>query len=283
MKSSIKKQIVSNTFLKNKIYSAAISALKENESDLSFFLEQLEEQLKKTPSRYAELFQRVHDSADENFKFTPRERDKNKWLQEMNINTVIDVGASHGDSVEIYHAMFPSANIFSFEPLKDSYKKLEARKATVKTLKTFNFALGAKAEKVQMHRNEFTPSSSLLKMNQVHKETFPFTSGEVLEEIEVKTLDSVADEITLKSNVLLKLDVQGFEENVLRGGLETLKQVKVIIIEMSFVELYSGQPMFDKIYRLLAETGFVYSGSWHQLRSPKDGRILQQNGIFLRV
>ena len=68
----------------------------------------------------------------------------------------------------------------------------------------------------------------------------------------------------------------------MNGALETLKKVKIIIVELTFVKLYEDQPMFDKIYCFLKEKGFVYSGSWHQLLNPNDGTICQQNGIFIR-
>jgi FkbM family methyltransferase len=283
LKNAVKKKLGNSPFFKNKIYSAAIDMLKDKENDIPYFFEQLEQQILKSPDKYIELLNRIQENAEENFKFKPREKDKHKWIQEMNVNTVIDVGASHGDSAEFYNGLFPNAHIYSFEPLHDSYKKLEARKTAIPKLTTFNFALGEKQEKVKMNRSEFTPSSSLLKMNDTHKEVFPFTAGEISEEIEVRTLDSVAGEINFKENVLLKIDVQGFEESVLKGAMQSLKKVKIIIIELSFVELYSGSPKFDHIYKLLTGNEFIYSGSWHQLRSPKDGRILQQNGVFIKT
>jgi hypothetical protein len=81
---------------------------------------------------------------------------------------------------------------------------------------------------------------------------------------------------------MLKIDTQGFEKNVLLGGTEMLKRVRLIIVETSFGELYKDQPRFPEIYRMLQERGFEYRGSWDQFHNPKDGAPIQQDGIFLR-
>lgn len=271
------------SFLKNKIYTAALKRLRENESDISYFLKELRPQLQKDSGQYVDFFNSIKPAPKPGKKFAPDQEDKYKWLDALNIKTVLDVGAWEGDSVKQFTGLFPDAAIYSFEPIPDTYRKLKELEKTVPRLKTFNCALGDKEGVMQINRSEFSPSSSLLKMEQSHKEAFPFTAGESSEEVQIKTLDSFQSELNLQKNVLLKIDVQGFEEHVLKGATSVLKEVKIIIIELSFVELYAGQPMFHTIYTLLRDAGFVYSGSWHQLLRPQDGRILQQNGVFLRA
>ena len=51
---------------------------------------------------------------------------------------------------------------------------------------------------------------------------------------------------------------------------------------MSVEELYKGQKLFDDIYRILVDFGFVYRGNYEQLFNPHDGRVLQVDGIFVR-
>ena len=133
-----------------------------------------------------------------------------------------------------------------------------------------------------MHRSDYSPSSSLLKMGQLHKEVFPFSAGEILETVDVNTLDNIAQELVLADNILLKIDVQGYEQKVIMGSRNILKRIKVIIIETSFHELYEGQPLFSEIYDILNRLDFVYSGSWGELKSPLDGAPLQQDSIFIR-
>ncbi|CAN5172890.1 hypothetical protein BH09BAC5_BH09BAC5_27870 [soil metagenome] len=277
---SIVNRMKKNSAFKKKVNAVVLNYLKQNPDEIPDFFEGLSTQLIATPEKYISMINKMV-SAKEKYKFAPDEEDKYKWIQNMNINTVLDVGAWKGDSARQFSELFPTAKIFSFEPLRDCFERLQALEKNIQNLKTFNFALGDKADKLKINRSGFSPSSSLLKMKDTHKEAFPFSAEETIEEIEVRTLDSVTSGLDLSPNVLLKIDVQGFEENVLKGAFETLKKVKIIVIELSFVELYAGQPMFDKIYNILKDHGFVYSGSWQQLLNPKDGAIWQQNGVFI--
>jgi hypothetical protein len=86
----------------------------------------------------------------------------------------------------------------------------------------------------------------------------------------------------LRDPLLLKLDVQGFEDKVIAGGENVVARAKIIIIEVSFQPLYEGGLLFDDIYRILKERGFAYHGNFDQLLSPKDGRALQADAIFCR-
>jgi len=215
-------------------------------------------------------------------KFAPSQEDKFKWLQNMNVKTVIDVGAHTGESALHLHEIFPNAKIYSFEPLYDCFMQLNDKMKKVASFRSFNLALGDKEGKLHIHRSEFSDSSSPLKMTKLHKEAFPFSSGYALETADVKTLDNIAQELDLEDNIILKIDVQGYEDRVIRGSISILSRIKVIIVETSFHVLYEGQPLFSDIYELLREHGFVYSGSWGELKSPLDGAPLQQDSIFIR-
>jgi hypothetical protein len=54
-------------------------------------------------------------------KIAPSTEDRFKWIQNMNIKTVVDVGAHHGESAMQFHELFPNARIYSFEPLPDCF------------------------------------------------------------------------------------------------------------------------------------------------------------------
>jgi FkbM family methyltransferase len=152
---------------------------------------------------------------------------------------------------------------------------------TVPNFKAFNFALGdGNIIKADMHRNNFTPSSSLLEMADLHKQAFPFTAEESCETVEVRRLDDIMADISLIDNILIKIDVQGYEDKVIRGGEKLIGRAKVLIIEASFHKLYEGQPLFDEIYSSLREIGFRYIGNLTQLHHPVDGRVLQADLIL---
>ena len=200
----------------------------------------------------------------------------------MNINTIIDIGTNIGQSALEFHRIFPNAKIYSFELLHDCFIRMNANLRNVPSFQSFNLALGDKKGKLNMHRSEYSPSSSLCKMGELHKEVFPYSSGETLDAIDVDTLDNVAQGLALEDNVLLKIDVQGYEDKVLMGSINILSRIKVIIIETSFHKLYEGPALFSDIYKLLYKQGFVYSGSWGgDSKSRLDGVHLQQDSIFI--
>lgn len=204
------------------------------------------------------------------------------WLQNFNFKTIIDIGANKGQFASRFRLLFPSAQIYSFEPIPDVFNILCDRFKNDRNFKGFNLALGEIVGTFDFFQNDFSDSSSLLKMNSYHKECFPKTQNELLIKIPVETLDHLAsNELELTSQILVKIDVQGFEKMVILGGIETIKKASVLIVEVSFKELYENQVYFDSIYSLLKDLGFSYMGNYDQMISPKDGSILQADAIFL--
>ena len=204
------------------------------------------------------------------------------WLQKMNIKTVLDIGANTGQSAQSFHNIFPDSFIYSFEPLNDCFSQLNFNMKNVKNFKSFKIALGDKKGLQNIYKNDFTPSSSLLQMSDLHKNTYPFTSHETIETIEVDTLDNIVEKFDLKTNILLKIDVQGYEDKVLIGSIDTLKRVKVIIIEATFQELYKGQPLFSDIYDFLHKNGYIFAGIFgDEMKNPNDGTPLQADCVFI--
>ena len=100
--------------------------------------------------------------------------------------------------------------------------------------------------------------------------------------MEIKRLDDLADELALTEPILMKIDVQGMEDKVLLGAEQTLARTSILILETSFQSLYKGQALFDRIYRLLCDRGFVFMGSEHNIRHPQNGRVLQADSVFVR-
>ena len=166
--------------------------------------------------------------------------------------------------------------------MPDCYDELTKSFKNVPQFKAFNLALGSEAGKIEMHRSEYSLSSSILPMAELHKASFPFTRNETIQEIDVVRLDDMAVELELFEPILIKLDVQGFEDKVIEGGKDVFSRANIVITEMSVEELYKGQKLFDDIYRILVDFGFVYRGNYEQLFNPHDGRVLQVDGIFVR-
>lgn len=216
------------------------------------------------------------------FRLAGSVRDR-RWLRRMDIRTVIDIGASNGKSAEEYRRLFPDAEIFSFEPLPECFALLKDRMKDASRFHAFNIALSDAPGMITMQRSSYAGSSSIRKMADLHKDLFPFSAGQEPLSVATNTLDQVLANNRLGGDIMMKIDVQGFEDKVLAGATQTLQKTKVIIIETSFKELYTGQPLFADIYGRLTGQGFAYMGAWDpDFRSPEDGASLQQDAIFMR-
>ena len=205
------------------------------------------------------------------------------FLQHRDIRTVIDVGANTGQFAQLIHRACPDARILSFEPLPDCRKELTATLAKIPGSKIFPVALGDTAGTVQMNRSEFSPCSSLLNGTNRLGEDYPDAARVQPINVPLERLDDVLCEEHLAADVLLKLDVQGYELPVIRGGLQILKRAAIVVIEVCFFrKLYDGQPLFDEIYRVLRDQGFIYMGSPGQYPRKSDGRIVEADAVFER-
>ncbi|KRT62455.1 MAG: FkbM family methyltransferase [Candidatus Dadabacteria bacterium CSP1-2] len=197
-------------------------------------------------------------------------------------NTILDIGANRGMFSKCAYYIFPDASIYAFEPLKDCYEELCDLKGTVIKLECYNIALGDKPSEVFIHRSIYDYSSSLLEMDDLHKQAFPYTAGERLEKVQIQTLDAVLAGKRIERPLLMKIDVQGYEKFVLRGASETLKQTDYIVCEMSFHSLYKGQALFEEVYRLLIDAGFQFRGHIGEVQHPESTEVLQIDGLFIR-
>lgn len=212
----------------------------------------------------------------------PRLTHHRRWLQTNGIRTVIDVGAYLGSFAYAMRMILPEAQIYSFEPLEANYRALIRNLAPRGRFRAFQTALGQQTGTIEFNQNEFSASSSALEMADLHRQAFPQTGHQIKVTVPLARLDDYLDQIDLQPPVLLKLDVQGYEAAVLRGAPHTLAQVDYLLCELSFAELYAGQPLFDDLYTMLADSGFRFAGSFDSLISPLDGSILQADGLFVR-
>ena len=215
-------------------------------------------------------WQRYHDEMFEQWRF----------MKNYGFRSILDIGANTGVWATFAREILPEAKIYSFEPLAECYAELFAQQAKLQPAEAFHCALGEENGTATIHRNKSTVSSSLLPMNSLHWEELPQTVETTDEQITVRRLDDVFADRPLESPFFVKIDVQGFEDRVLRGGSKTIRTAAAVVLEMSSFRLYEEQPLFDDLYPVLRDWGFVYRGNVGQWISHRDGRILQFDGLF---
>ena len=198
-------------------------------------------------------------------------------------NTFIDVGANRGMLTKTVNYIFPDCNIYSFEPIKACFIELKKLENTISTLKSFNCALSDHNGSAQFNESLYDYSSSLLKMTKRHESAFPYTKETFAYKSDVYAFEYFSDKIKLKAPTMLKLDVQGAELKVMHGAGEMLKLIDYILCEMSFVELYDGQPLVKEVVNYMFEKGFILIDIIELNRDSRNNELLQADGLFKRI
>lgn len=181
-------------------------------------------------------------------------------LRALRPDLVVDVGANRGQfSLDVLRTL-PDVRVLAFEPLVPEADVYRSILGSRQNYQLHEVALGAEAGFVEFHVSAARDSSSLLPIGRRQSELFPGTAEVDTERVTVRTLDDYIEDIERSSRALLKLDVQGGELEVLRGGLKALGCFRWVYVEMSFVELYEGQPLADEVAEFLRAHSFGLAG-----------------------
>ena len=205
-----------------------------------------------------------------------------KWLHNLEISTVIDIGANIGEFTSIFNELFPSSVIYAFEPIPECFSKLSKRVGKFKNIKIYNVGLGSQNGELKLNKSSHDPASSFRDMADLHKKNYPHSSNSVELNVPIVRLDDFLESTSLDNNIFIKIDVQGFEDEVIKGGIKTFDRAKVIIIESSFQKLYENEPLFHGIYSLLQPLGFEFMGCLKQSEFNLDESFLQGDCIFIK-
>ena len=178
-------------------------------------------------------------------------------LRQTNPDHVVDIGANKGQFALAVRA-YTGATVISFEPLPKPasiFRKIFENDSHVVL---HPVAIGPVSEVVKMNIAGREDSSSILPIAELQSQIFPGTSkvGEI--RVSVGPLANYLKSDIDLSNSLLKIDVQGYEFEVLKGCGSLLDRFKFIYCECSFVELYSGQSLANEIIGFLQSRGFKF-------------------------
>jgi FkbM family methyltransferase len=187
-------------------------------------------------------------------RYRPAASRRNVLLAKHGIETVLDVGANQGQYGLELRQFGYRGKIVSFEPLSEAYGRLVAIAGSDPSWECHRVALGETETRSLIGVASNLASSSLLPMLEAHHDAAPGVSMTGSEEVEVRTLDSL--DLDLSGPTLLKLDVQGYEDRVLRGAETLLLGVELIECEVSLEPLYQSQLTFLPMLELLRDSGF---------------------------
>ena len=224
------------------------------------------------------------------YDLTPRKKAKAPHtqliaiLEHHRIETVLDVGANVGQYGKRLRDHGYDGKIVSFEPLSGAHAALSERAAgdPAWTIAP-RMAVGAEDGEIDIQVSAETDMSSILPQNALLKEISPSSQIQSTERVPLRRLDRVAgDFIGENDRLFLKIDVQGFESEVLGGAETLLPRLIGIQLEMSLLPLYKGALDYRSMVEKMAAHGFelhlVLPGYFER----KLARQLEIDGVFIK-
>ncbi len=205
-------------------------------------------------------------------------------LREHGIDLILDVGANVGQFAQAILALGYSGRIVSFEPLSSAHAVLLAEsRDNPRWQVAERCCLGEREGEVEINVSQKSISSSLLPILPEHVALSREATYVGRETVTMHRLDAIAPLFLGESRApFLKIDVQGYEEQVLRGAQETLDRLVGLQIELSMCPVYDGQTLFLPLVDRIIGLGFTPYRFVPSFMDPRNGRWLQADGLFFR-
>ena len=170
--------------------------------------------------------------------------------------SILDIGANVGEFGKFCKNLFPTSNILMIEGNDNCESDLKMTGLNYKIC-----LLGDTKRKVQFHLN---PENNKCTGSSYYKEVTHHYNQSVIVEKELQLLD----EVNQNSFDLIKIDTQGSELDIIKGGLETIKKAKYVILEAPVKEYNIGSPKLDEIITFMQSIGFkeyeeIEKHHWH--------------------
>ncbi len=200
------------------------------------------------------------------------------------IEIVLDVGANIGQYAKSLRDGGYKGKIISFEPLSSAHKQLTvASQYDSNWIIAPRVAIGKIEQESEINISENLCSSSLLPVLEECVKYEPKTHYIDKEKVRVVRLDQAALQyIENYHNIFLKIDTQGFEDDVLNGASGILPNIKGIQLELSLIPLYEGQLLFKEMMDKLIALGYELYALQSGFTDNQSGRLLQVDGIFIK-
>jgi FkbM family methyltransferase len=189
------------------------------------------------------------------------------------VHRAYDIGAYRGDFAAELLRVWPEAELVCFEPLEKRRREIEVRFAANSRVQARPDLLGARSgERVRFGLAETASSVLLEHVNRSIQRVESTTAA--LDDLIAGGLPAPAE--------LWKLDVQGYELAVLRGGERALAGAHALVLEVNLLDIHQGVPLLDEVTSWLAGLGFVAYDLAGLTRRPLDGALWQVDIAFVR-
>jgi FkbM family methyltransferase len=203
-------------------------------------------------------------------------------LSSLNCITVVDIGANRGQFALVARRCFRQATIFSFEPLREPGTRFRRAFADDPRTMLYQAGIGPQNGMDTIHITGKDDSSSFLPITALQTQMFRGTEEVGTQMVEVGPLCNFLSADEIASPALLKLDVQGYELQALKGCEALLDRFAYVYAECSFVELYAGQASASEVADYLHRHGFALKGVYN-LTYDREGVAIQGDFLYSKA
>jgi FkbM family methyltransferase len=202
-----------------------------------------------------------------------------EMLRENPPGVIHDIGANAGTWTCLAKSIFPLAVVEAFEPLEDQRPGFTKWTAKLADVHLHQVALGPRDGTVTLEVTDFADATSVLALSAEGRRTFNVSpSGR--REVPMATLDGLVASGKVRPADLIKLDIQGYELEALRGAEQCLGLARAVICEVSFRPFYEGQVLFGEILAHLGGRGFRLHAFGQSL--DPGAPVAQADALFLK-
>ena len=160
-----------------------------------------------------------------------------KTMSSSNSPTIVDGDAHRGQTIEAFLSIFDQPTIHSFEPNPEKAEYLNEKYADAGQVNIYGTALGPISSEVELNITEKDASSSIRPPTTKNTEAF----GSRVSVVDTTMTQQVRADAVVGAQIdIIKLDVQGYELEALRGCDQFLEGVQIVLVESSFQELTRG-------------------------------------------
>lgn len=203
-----------------------------------------------------------------------------KLARDRGAKVIYDIGANVGTWSLLAKSLIPNAIVHAFEPLPEHHAGFQDNLGGMADVALHAVALGAGNAAATMHVTDFSDASSLLRPTDVSTSHFGVTEVRQIP-LQVHRLDDYRRRHGLAWPDLIKLDIQGYELEALRGAPECLAAATAVITEVSFIAYYEQQCLFHDVVHHLAQAGLFLTAL--SSTTPTGRPIGQTDVLFMRA
>ena len=183
-------------------------------------------------------------------------------------DVIFDVGAFSGDWTLRAMELFNDAQFYMLEPQPEKQAKLSTLERKFKKVTYIPTIAGALDDEEVEFVIQKTGSS-------VYEQVFEGRNPKKRIHLKTKTLDTIVHEKKLSGEFFIKLDVQGYEIEVLKGANSILNNTNVILLESSLLNYNLNAPLIEEVIHYMKSKGFILFDI-AELNRKNDDKVLNQ-------